>query len=63
MAIHYDQVAMIAAASSMLLSVFWCSESVFSPTMVGAFLLQLGIPLLILAQVHWVAQELYRHRP
>jgi hypothetical protein len=62
MAIHYHM-AMIATASTMILSVFWCSESMFSPTMVGTFLLQLGIPLLILAQVHWVAQELYLHRP
>ena len=29
---------------------------------VGTCLLQLGVPLLILAQVHWVAQELYLHQ-
>lgn len=28
----------------------------------GNLLLQLVIPLLILAQVHWVAQELYLHQ-
>jgi ACR3 family arsenite efflux pump ArsB len=53
---------MIAAACLMLLSVVF-SESLCMPTVVGSLLLQLGIPLLILAQVHWVAQELYLHRP
>jgi ACR3 family arsenite efflux pump ArsB len=62
MTMQMNKAVMIAAACLMLLSVVF-SESLCMPTVVGSLLLQLGIPLLILAQVHWVAQELYLHRP
>lgn len=49
-----------AVVGLLVIAVLW-SDSLRA--IVGNLLLQLGIPLLVLAQIHWVAQELYLHQP